>query len=282
MTLISTLSIIISSIAFFFSIYTFVINRKLTEKQQFVSVFFNMIDSFQEIKNNLNVDEVKGKDVFKYLYARIITGDLEREINERNLLDLDLWESDYGFNPFSNFSVNYYTESNLAKKYNIKNTRFPINLMNTFEPYYIHFQNILAYVDSSTFLDNNKKSVDERAKFIDIFKITLSPFELVFIFYYYLTADNFKETDSIFYNFPSTDKNKDIQSTKLLIEKYSIFENLSHNFLINSTFDNLTNEKLNDSFKNDYERFVSDEKYNKRKYYKSAFEKDLSLFRNNN
>lgn len=142
-----------------------------------------------------------------------------------------------------------------------------INQLPIYDHYFRHLYRIMTFIDESTFLDKDSKYIDERYRYASILRATLSPYELVFLFY-----------NGLSYN--GNIKFKD------LIEKYSLLNNLRPELTANSNNEKVEKEgkyefenKIFDKKHNDYERFQTDVKGYKTKYYISAFEKDLTLFK---
>lgn len=120
----------------------------------------------------------------------------------------------------------------------------------------------VQFIDDASYIDNNSKYIDERYKYASILRATLSPYELVFLYY----------------NGISEIGKKDL---KELIEKYSLLNNLRPEYLSDTRCDK-NMEVINDNHKSDYERYKTDIKGDLNKYYKSAFEIDQSAFKNKN
>lgn len=203
--------------------------------QQFENTFFNMINLQQEITDGLNLLEASGRNTFQYFF-------------EQDCLVLNSQDEA----PRSGQQI--------IKDEGIKGYE-EIDYLPVFDHYFRHLYNIFKFIDESTFLDSNSKFIDNRYRYARILRATLSPYELVLVFY---------NCRSKYGNGPF----------KNLVEKYSVLNNLRDEFLDFSPFDDNATFK---PIENDYDRFQTTDKYKVTEsvYYYSAFKKDASLFKYN-
>ncbi len=125
-----------------------------------------------------------------------------------------------------------------------------------FDHYFRHLYQIVKFIDNSKFLDKSDE-IEERYKYTSILRATLSPYELIWLFYNCI---------SLYGN----------QKFKPLIEKYSLLKNIREDLLETSM--ECSNyrrdqhiENISDYPQNDYDFFSSSEKGQKNKYFLSAF-----------
>lgn len=204
--------------------------------QQFETTFFNMIKLQQEITEGLRLNKVCGRETFQHFFER----------------DCLLLNYHFGEPPKSGRQI--------IKERGISGYE-EINQLPMFDHYFRHLYNIFKFIDESIFLDNSSQYIDKRYRYARIVRATLSPHELVLIFY---------NCRSDYGNGPF----------KSFVEKYSVLNNLRDDFIHISPFDE---DLALDEIKNDYCRFQTTDrsKVNESVYYYSAFEKDASLFKNN-
>ena len=119
--------------------------------------------------------------------------------------------------------------------------------------YFRYLYRIMRFVDEANFLDRNSSDKTIRAKYMGILRATLSPYELVLLFYNDLSKYG-------------------NEKVKPLIENYSFFKSLKKELLANTKIDYELNH-ITDTFDNDYNRYQTDVKGDKTKYYWSAFKK---------
>lgn len=253
-----------------FSIWTFRKNNEFIRKQQFETTFFNMMRQVEDIVSKLTykqqivneylrekkidykgeeilnpvVDTIlsKGRDVFEYLYKEIRIIYFEQE----NLIK--------GINLTENKELNDIIES--AKKYYSPPIGFKgvidllgikgyenIKDIHILDHYFRYLYRIMKFVDEAEYLENDKNYRDERYKYMGILRATLSPYELVLLFY-----NNLSKYGN--------------EKVKPLIEKYSMFKSLRPELLANTIRDyNL--ELIDDIYNSDYDRYIAfDEKDN--------------------
>ena len=257
-------------IAVFISIYTFRQNQKFIRKQQFESTFFNMMKQLEDIVSKLRIDDSLGRDAFYKLY-----NNTEIVVDNRKFVEI---LNDECFNEetkrYSNnidqFGIKFKKMvSSKEDSFIIKNLKYLINNfgikgfedakeIKLFDHYFRNLTTILQFIDESAFLDKNQQYIDERYKYANILRSTLSAYELVFLFYYGLTFLG--------------------QDFKPLAEKYSMFFYLDTGLLAYSRRDKYLN--LYEGFPiNDGERYKSKRIGEKDKYYQSIYVKDPDLFK---
>lgn len=81
-----------------------------------------------------------------------------------------------------------------------------------FDHYFRYLYRIMKFVDESNFLEKDKKYIDERYKYMGILRATLSPYELVFLFYNGLSEKG--------------------SGSKKYIEKYTMLKNIRWDLLV--------------------------------------------------
>lgn len=245
--------VILTFIAISITVVTFIKNQKFIQKQQFESTFFNMMKQLEDIVSKLSIDNVKGRDSFEHLYNKktVIINDENYILEEvepylqyaDDAIELDEFivsnenpgvisiTSDYGIksilNGFGIFAYNYIEETYYL------------------DHYFNYLFQIMKFVDESTFLENTDGEIFERSKYMDQLKAKLSPYELVFLFYNGLSDRG--------------------GNTKQNIEKYSMFEHIRYELLANSKR-YLDLSLFEDTFDNDYFRFINFEEIEFSKY----------------
>lgn len=215
--------------------------QKFFQKQQFESTFFNMLKLQQEITNELEFRDRKGRILFFKMFE-----DMQVFVNKEEFIDLMRNRTD---------SLVYDSIRSLINELGVKGYK-NINHLPIYDHYFRHLYRIMTFIDESTFLDKDSKYIDERYRYASILRATLSPYELVFLFYNGLVYENFKA----------------------LIEKYSLLNNLRRDLTANNIYVEETLTKREDKLKFDKDRFQTEVEGDKTKYYISAFEKDSSLF----
>jgi hypothetical protein len=239
--------VVLTFIAIVITAVTFNKNQKFIRKQQFESTFFNMLKLQQEITNELEFRDRKGRILFFKMFE-----DMQVFINKKEYIDIINKISKY--QNIKNPLV-YSNIRSLINELGVKGYK-NINQLPIYDHYFRHLYRIMTFIDESTFLDKDSKYIDERYRYASILRATLSPYELVFLFYNGLVYENFKA----------------------LIEKYSLLNNLRRDFTANAEYDEETLMERKDKFEFDKDRFQTKVKGDKTKYYISAFEKDSSLF----
>lgn len=258
-------------IAVFISIYTFRQNQKFIRKQQFESTFFNMMKQLEDIVSKLTIDDDNsGRDTFRRLY-----NNTEIEIDDISFADIinkEFFDEETGQYGIYTYTFGICIRSNLNYKrscFTIENLKYLINNFGIrgfefynrnriFDHYYRYLTTILQFIEDASYIDNNSKYINERYKYANILRSTLSAYELVFLFYYGLTFLG--------------------QDFKPLAEKYSMFFYLDTGLLAYSRRDKYLN--LYEDFPiNDGERYKSKRKGEKDKYYQSIYVKDPDLFK---
>lgn len=107
----------------------------------------------------------------------------------------------------------------------------------------------MRFVDEADFLDSSSSDITERYKYMGILRATLSPYELVFLFYNDLSKYG-------------------NEKVKPLIEKYSILKSLRKELLTNTRLDYELN-LINDELDSDYDRYI--ESKSKEEEFKRSF-----------
>ena len=250
------------------TIYTFNINRKHLQKQQFESTFFNMMKQLEDIVSKLSVGSVKGRDIFEYFYENhnvfIYDKITMQTLSEFNKSFPFLFKSIITKVEFLNEKDNndYVTAKGVENIINGLGVFGYENISEIYklDHYFRYLYRIIRFIDEAKFLDNNTGFIDERYKYIGILRATLSPYELVFLFY-----NGLSEYGN--------------EKVKPLIEKYSILKNIRSDLTANSTLD-VNLDDFTDNCKNDYYRYNDNVKDLDDRYYYSAFHKDITLFQN--
>ena len=263
---------------------------KFFQKQQFESTFFNMMKQLEDIVSNLMFNEQivtlkqekfinslgqesllpvvenitsTGREVFKYLYKSIKVIYFDKiKTQELNSDDVNRFPK---IDQIIKSAKTYYLQpigyENVISELGIKGFE-SIKDFYVFDHYYQYLYQIMKFVDEATFLDKHPQYIDERYKYMALLRATLSPYELVFLFYNDLSRYG-------------------NEKVKPLIERYSFFKSLRKELLANTKIDYDLN-CIKDDFNSDYDRYKTDIKGNKRKYYTSAFVKDKKLFNHTN
>lgn len=280
------LSGIFTALAFICVLITLYLQMKQTQNsertykiQRFETTFFNMLQLQQEITNSLSykhihytpadengpseqvVNLIQGRSVFEFLFK---SGwwSLPYKGNIRTL-HIDYSDNQFNYNEFIGLGNNAETielvEENgmkfIISYFGIEGYEKSIELP-IFDHYFRHLYQIIKFIDSSKFLDKSDE-IKERYKYTSILRATLSPYELIWLFYNCI---------SLYGN----------QKFKPLIEKYSLLKNIREDLLGTSLeCSNYRNEQniinTTDYPENDYDFFSSSEKGQKNKYYLSAF-----------
>lgn len=285
------------------TIYTFNINRKHLQKQQFESTFFNMMKQLEDIVSKLTIEEKiidfnayeeyldykggkklrnkiynmtkTGRDVFEYLFnkSEILIPEGYVILNTKVMIESNNDNDnpiikEYIFDIRNRF-VNKHTS--LIFSGGLKEAIKYLGIMGYEESdnicmldhYFRYLYRIMKFVDEATFLENDPNYIDERYKYMGILRGTLSPYELVLLFY----------NDLSYYG---------NEKVKPLIEKYSMFKNLRPELLSNTIYNPISELIGSEEYINDYERYIAfDGKDNGFLRYKiSAKKKDPDLFKN--
>lgn len=261
-------------ITLFFSVRTYRSNRKFLQKQQFESMFFNMMNQLEDIVSKLTLEKRRrfehtdegtttyqdisenktGRDVFQSFYerSRIRINDTNLLLKIRRILSKEVRSA----KEKSNFRyLNNYIEDGdqvmLEVDFGINQVISNIGMrgyeksdnIHILDHYFRYLYRIMKFVDEADYLERDKKYIDERYKYMGILRATLSPYELVFLFYNDLSKYG-KE------------------KVKPLIERYSMFKSLRPELLANTMRDYELN-LIEDEYKNDYDRYIAfDEKDN--------------------
>ena len=221
MALAGIISTIIAAAALYHSNHTFKENQKFIKKQQFESTFFNMMKQLEDIVNKLSLNETKGRDVFEFFYKKymftISSDNITQYVNEHRIIKHYTMVSEYDTDLVYLYEGIYDQPiiagngiENAINMIGVTGYEYIDNLY-ILDHYFRYLYRILRFVDEAVFLENNSNDIiNERYKFTSILRATLSPYELVFIFY----------------NGISKYGN---EKTKPLIEKYSILKNIRTN-----------------------------------------------------
>lgn len=247
--------------------------------QQFETTFFNMMNQLENIVSKLTIEEHipsdfyrekvltdngkeilnpkvftikrKGREVFEYLFknARSLSidkGGLIEAINK--LLDNSgITNEDYrqGIIKQIGLAIESLKEpyrisfgiKSILENLGIIGYEYTHNI-NLLDHYFRYLYRIMKFIDEYEYLDKN-----ERYKYMGILRATLSPYELVFLFYNDLSKYG-------------------NEKVKPLIERYSIFKSLRKELLTNSIsnydWDLIEDydEYQFDVFDNDYDRYI--------------------------
>jgi hypothetical protein len=262
---------LIAAAALFHSNHTFRENQKFIRKQQFESTFFNMMKQLEDIVSKLIIDDSVGRDAFRKFYnnteivvddwkfVEIINDECFNEETKRYSSNID----NFGiiFKRMITGKENSFTIKNL--KYLIDNFGIrgfeSCKKIELLQHYFRYLTTILQFIDDASYIDNNSKYIDERYKYANILRSTLSAYELVFLFYYGLTFLG--------------------QDFKPLAERYSLFMYFDTLLLADSRRDKYLNLYEGISF-NDGQRYISNKKGIEDKYFCSIYVKDPTLFKN--
>ncbi len=166
--------------------------------------------------------KLTGKDVFEGFFdkklIKINNQELNKEIEKKNIniLDSSLSQRIQGINEFKTvyyeyFEYNSYTSRSICS-INLESALIVLGIkayisikeFRMFDHYFRYIYRILKFVDESEHLEKKKKYIDERYKYTSILRATLSPYELVFLFY-----------NGLFY-----------EKSKYYLEKYTMLKNL--------------------------------------------------------
>ena len=250
------------------TIYTFNINRKHLQKQQFESTFFNMMKQLEDIVSKLSIDDVKftGRNVFDFLYnecfVQVTNSEIEEKIKCSEIqISRDKIYHRYLMTTGSKVDleeIQFKGVKDVITELGIKGYE-GCSAVYLLDHYFRYLYRIMRFVDEADFLESSSSDITVRYKYMGILRATLSPYELVFLFYNDLSKYG-------------------NEKVKPLIEKYSFFKSLRKDLLANTKY-NYDLNIINDKFENDFDRFRTNKKGEKRKYYISAFEKDLTLFK---
>lgn len=257
--------------ALYHSYHTFKENQKFLQKQQFESTFFNMMKQLEDIVSKLRIDDSLGRDAFYKLYNNTeIVVDNWKFVEILNDECFNEETKRYS-NNIDQFGIKFKKMvSSKEDSFIIKNLKYLINNfgikgfedakeIKLFDHYFRNLTTILQFIDESAFLDKNQQYIDERYKYANILRSTLSAYELVFLFYYGLTFLG--------------------QDFKPLAERYSLFMYFNTLLLAESRRDKYLN--LYEGFSiNDGERYKSNKKGIKDKYFCTIYVKDTTLFKN--
>ena len=196
--------------------------------ERFESNLFEMIHIQQEIINGLKIETVgthenrtlsMGRDVFQCLYEILhVRMDLEN-VNSHQTLKRLLGISDE------------------AKK-----KMESVNELCSLDHYYRHLYRIFKYIDSANSMFFNK---EKKYEYAAIVRATLSPYELIMLYYNCFSHPSFKE----------------------LIEKYALLNNIRYDLLASSAEKKSVKQKLND----DYSSSRDENRDMSREYKKGAF-----------
>lgn len=254
--------------AFIFSLITYRNNNKFIRKQQFETTFFNMMKQLEDIVSKLSLEVIResverkrsvkgfemleriskselvtisGRDVFEHFYNRskiyIFNQDLFSIVKNSKDEDLELYEDIK-----AQLSKDYY--DGYLEAYGVKSVINNLGItgyeeidnIHLLDHYFRYLYRIMKFVDETEYLDEDKNYIDERYKYMGILRATLSPYELVFLFYNDLSKYG-------------------NEKVKPLIEKYSMFKSLRKELLSNYTGEYFSIKSNNKKY-NDYDKFI--------------------------
>lgn len=263
--------VVLTFIAIVITAVTFNKNQKFIRKQQFESTFFNMMKQLEDIVSKLSIDDIKsltersftsfergrthstkqyfynitGRNVFEFLFNEYTVTVLDKDIYEKLASKL----SEISFSSDS-------TKNKYMKPRELKTKDDPIvfegvkqaitelgikgyegcSAVYLLDHYFRYLYRIMRFVDEADFLESSSSDITVRYKYMGILRATLSPYELVFLFYNDLSKYG-------------------NEKVKPLIEKYSFFKSLRRELLANTKIDYDMNA-IKDDLDNDYDRFI--------------------------
>lgn len=195
--------------------------------ERFESNLFEMIHIQQEITNGLKIESIgesenrvfaSGRDVFQFVY-------------EAMPLNIKM----------GNSSGNYRLKDALDNDDDVKMGIGSIEGLCFLDHYYRHLYRIIKYIDDANYMiDGNKKY-----EYAAIVRATLSPYELIMLYYNGFSHPRFKE----------------------LIERYALLNNIRCNMLACSA----DKRMVNDKYKDDYLPNRDENRDMSREYKKGAF-----------
>lgn len=241
---------IVSLCAVFISYVIYTGQKKVNELQMFETTLFNMMNLQIAIINNLTYKgeqptsspiegnfkilekKIHGIDVFKFFWEKCWFLKRFTHDENKNILKINIsWK--YSKEGMQNALVSY--GSSIYKDCG--------HQLNCLKPYFLHLYEMINFVDSRNFLSKTQKK-----EYVDQIRSTLSPYELIWIFY-----------DCLF-----GDSNKTLKS---LVEKYTLLRYISKESL-SVTRDNFEDA---DKYLNDFDYYKTKNKKCKLKFYESAF-----------
>ena len=262
--------------------------QKFLQKQQFDSTFFNMIKQLEDIVSKLSLADKRGREVFDFFYKFYkgknyncyILEFVNNSVSDLNFSHIhkdndDLTSLIYEFNKeYKNIIPETFNRTTVSKSKYIEYKNGIQSLINNFgilgyetseninilDHYFRYLYRIIRFIDEAEFLEKDNNFIDERYKYTSILRATLSPYELVFLFY-----NGLSEYGN--------------EKVKPLIEKYSILKNIREALTANSSLDKDLGNFI-DNCENDYYRYNVNEKILNDRYNYSAFYKDKSLHSN--
>lgn len=281
------LSGIFSGLAFAGVVYTLImqkrqsdIQKRTSDIQRFETTFFNMLNLHQEITNGLSykyiwhtpdddsgpsrrmVDVINGRNIFEFLFH---SGWLYIP-NEGEIKSLyeEIKEAPYYSEAL--LKTNERNERCICSREGMKCIILAFGIsayekmfeLPLFDHYFRHLYHILKFVDGADSLEISKDDFTERYKYASILRATLSPYELVWLFYNGI---------SCYGN----------EKFKPLIERYSLLKNIREDLLVNNSKDcedyrtSIGCKGYDDYPKDDFDFFSTIEKSVKNKYHLSAF-----------
>lgn len=273
---------------------TYIANNRYQKKQLFETTFFNMMNQLEDIVSKLSIEDTRkpieninitGREIFRYLFEEssvlifdkdIISVVKSSVVNEESVaneesisfifpnIDLKIG-FEFGNETITDMIISVGI-SNIISDLGIKGYE-SCSQINLLDHYFRYLYRIMRFVDEADFLDSSTKDITKRYEYMGILRATLSPYELVFLFYNDLSKYG-------------------NEKVKPLIEKYSILKSLRKELLANTQMDYKLN-LINDGLVSDYDRYIetkSPEKEFKRSfiYNASAVSKaDNNLFNTN-
>lgn len=223
--------------------------QKFLRVQQFETTFFNMMNQLEDIVSKLSIENINGREVFQYLFRdKVVTylrglffNTIEKSFEDINKEDTKWFQKKRSIEKlYTSLQIKYDVETHEIEyigqlRFNLKEIieNFGIKGYEEFEPknildhYFRYIYRIMKFIDEAKFLEkpkilDNKRDflnpdidyVDERYKYMGILRATLSPYELVLLFYNDLSKYG-------------------NEKVKPLIEKYSMFKSLRPELLAN-------------------------------------------------
>lgn len=252
MALLTFAMVVLTSIIVIISFCTYKKNNSYQKKQLFENTFFNMMKQLEDIVSKLIIEDSKsaiknfstvtGREVFRFMFTEYTVFIFDEEIIDK--VDRDYFfiypHIDYkkGLNDENDTITDYIKAEGIfiiLSTLGIKGYESCLQI-NLLDHYFRYLYRIMRFVDEADFLESNTSVITERYKYMGILRATLSPYELVFLFY-----NNLSKYGN--------------EKVKPLIEKYSFFKSLRKELLANTRLDYEFNI-IEDEFDNDYNRYI--------------------------
>lgn len=269
-------------------LYTIEKNKQQYEfirKQQFESTFFNMMKQLEDIVSKLTISDMKshtehshstyakgssyttrkyidnitGRNVFDFLFNEYFVTVTERDIKEKlesSISEIQIYPDSIYYKNM--MSIDSKIDSDHLEFKGVKSVITELGIKGyegcsavyLLDHYFRYLYRIMRFVDEADFLESSSSDITVRYKYMGILRATLSPYELVFLFYNDLSKYG-------------------NEKVKPLIEKYSFFKSLRKELLANTKIDYDLNA-IKDDFDNDYDRYI--EKRSPEKKHRRSFE----------